>query len=37
VTLIGVALGSPVTGPFAAAQAAARMLNWGFGQKIAAG
>jgi D-alanyl-D-alanine carboxypeptidase (penicillin-binding protein 5/6) len=37
VTLIGVVLGSPVTGPFAAAQAAERMLNWGFGQKIAAG
>jgi len=30
-TLIGVVLGSPVTGPDAAAQAAARMLNWGFG------
>jgi len=35
-TLIGVVLGSPVTGPFAADQAAARMLNWGFGLKLAA-
>jgi D-alanyl-D-alanine carboxypeptidase (penicillin-binding protein 5/6) len=29
-TLIGVVLGSPVTGPDAGAQAAARLLNWGF-------
>jgi serine-type D-Ala-D-Ala carboxypeptidase (penicillin-binding protein 5/6) len=36
-TLIGVVLGSPVTGPFAADQAAARMLNWGFSLKLAAG
>jgi serine-type D-Ala-D-Ala carboxypeptidase (penicillin-binding protein 5/6) len=28
--LIGVVLGSPATGPAAAAQDAARMLNWGF-------
>jgi serine-type D-Ala-D-Ala carboxypeptidase (penicillin-binding protein 5/6) len=34
-TLIGVVLGSPVTGPDAAAQDAARMLNWGFVQKVA--
>jgi serine-type D-Ala-D-Ala carboxypeptidase (penicillin-binding protein 5/6) len=34
-TLIGVVLGSPVTGPFAADQAAARVLNWGFGLKLA--
>jgi D-alanyl-D-alanine carboxypeptidase (penicillin-binding protein 5/6) len=33
-TLIGVVLGSPPTGPFAAAQAAARLLNWGFGLKL---
>jgi serine-type D-Ala-D-Ala carboxypeptidase (penicillin-binding protein 5/6) len=32
-TLIGVVLGSPATGPFAADQAAARILNWGFSQK----
>lgn len=31
VTLIGVVLGSPVTGPDAADQAATRLLNWGFG------
>lgn len=30
-TLIGDVLGSPTTGPDAAAQAAARLLNWGFG------
>jgi serine-type D-Ala-D-Ala carboxypeptidase (penicillin-binding protein 5/6) len=30
-TLIGDVLGSPTTGPNAAAQAAARLLNWGFG------
>ena len=30
VTLIGVVLGSPATGPDSAAQAAVRMLNWGF-------
>ncbi len=34
VTLIGVALGSPATGPDSAAQAAARMLNWGFSLKL---
>jgi serine-type D-Ala-D-Ala carboxypeptidase (penicillin-binding protein 5/6) len=34
VTLIGVVLGSPVTGPFTAAQAAARLLNWGFSLKV---
>jgi D-alanyl-D-alanine carboxypeptidase (penicillin-binding protein 5/6) len=33
-TLIGVVLGSPLTGPFSAAQAAARLLNWGFGLKM---
>jgi serine-type D-Ala-D-Ala carboxypeptidase (penicillin-binding protein 5/6) len=32
-TLIGVVLGSPVTGPEAGAQAAARLLDWGFGLK----
>jgi D-alanyl-D-alanine carboxypeptidase (penicillin-binding protein 5/6) len=32
-TLIGVVLGSPVTGPDAGAQAAARLLDWGFGLK----
>lgn len=31
--LIGVVLGSPVTGPDAGAQAATRLLNWGFGLK----
>jgi len=36
VTLIGVVLGSPPTGPTAAAQAAALMLNWGFGLKLPA-
>jgi D-alanyl-D-alanine carboxypeptidase (penicillin-binding protein 5/6) len=35
-TLIGVVLGSPPTGPDAAAQAAARLLNWGFGLKLSA-
>jgi serine-type D-Ala-D-Ala carboxypeptidase (penicillin-binding protein 5/6) len=30
-TLIGAVLGSPVTGPQAGAQDAARVLNWGFG------
>lgn len=35
-TLIGVVLGSPATGPYAAAQAAARLLNWGFGLKLSA-
>jgi serine-type D-Ala-D-Ala carboxypeptidase (penicillin-binding protein 5/6) len=35
-TLIGVVLGSPPTGPASAAQAAARMLNWGFGLKLPA-
>jgi D-alanyl-D-alanine carboxypeptidase (penicillin-binding protein 5/6) len=33
-TLIGVVLGSPVTGPDAGALAAARLLNWGFGLKL---
>src|SRR5215470_2048043 len=37
VTLIGVVLGSPATGPEAAAQAAARLLNWGFSLKLAPG
>jgi D-alanyl-D-alanine carboxypeptidase (penicillin-binding protein 5/6) len=32
-TLIGVVLGSPVTGPDEGAIAAARLLNWGFGLK----
>ncbi len=35
-TLIGVVLGSPTTGPDAAAQAAARLLNWGFALKLPA-
>jgi serine-type D-Ala-D-Ala carboxypeptidase (penicillin-binding protein 5/6) len=35
-TLIGVVLGSPDTGPAAGAQAAARLLNWGFGLHLAA-
>jgi serine-type D-Ala-D-Ala carboxypeptidase (penicillin-binding protein 5/6) len=35
-TLIGVVLGSPTTGPDAAAQAAAGLLNWGFGLKLSA-
>ncbi len=35
-TLIGVVLGSPATGPETAAQAAARLLNWGFSLKLAA-
>ena len=34
-TLIGVVLGSPDTGPAAGAQAAARLLDWGFGLKLA--
>ncbi len=34
-TLLGVVLGSPATGVDAASQAAARMLNWGFGLKPA--
>jgi len=33
-TLIGVVLGSPDTGPQAGAQAAAKLLNWGFGLKL---
>jgi D-alanyl-D-alanine carboxypeptidase (penicillin-binding protein 5/6) len=33
-TLIGVVLGSPVTGPDAGAQAAARLLNWGFALQL---
>jgi serine-type D-Ala-D-Ala carboxypeptidase (penicillin-binding protein 5/6) len=36
VTLIGVVLGSPATGPDAADQAATRLLNWGFGLRMAA-
>jgi serine-type D-Ala-D-Ala carboxypeptidase (penicillin-binding protein 5/6) len=36
VPLIGVVLGSPVTGPDAGAQAAAAVLNWGFGLKTGA-
>jgi D-alanyl-D-alanine carboxypeptidase (penicillin-binding protein 5/6) len=36
-TLIGVVLGSPDTGPAAGAQAATRLLNWGFGLKLPAG
>jgi serine-type D-Ala-D-Ala carboxypeptidase (penicillin-binding protein 5/6) len=35
-TLIGVVLGSPDTGPAAGAQAATRLLNWGFGLDLAA-
>jgi len=35
VTLIGVVLGSPVTEPFTADQAAARLLDWGFDQNLA--
>jgi D-alanyl-D-alanine carboxypeptidase (penicillin-binding protein 5/6) len=35
-TLIGDVLGSPATGPDAAAQAAARLLDWGFGLKSSA-
>jgi serine-type D-Ala-D-Ala carboxypeptidase (penicillin-binding protein 5/6) len=35
-TLIGVVLGSPTTDPFTAAQAAARLLNWGFALKPSA-
>jgi serine-type D-Ala-D-Ala carboxypeptidase (penicillin-binding protein 5/6) len=35
-TLIGVVLGSPDTGPDAGAQAAARLLDWGFGLKLEA-
>jgi D-alanyl-D-alanine carboxypeptidase (penicillin-binding protein 5/6) len=34
--LVGVVLGSPVTGPDAASQAATRVLNWGFSLKPAA-
>jgi serine-type D-Ala-D-Ala carboxypeptidase (penicillin-binding protein 5/6) len=37
VTLIGVVLGSPATGPEAGAQDATQLLNWGFGLKTAAG
>jgi serine-type D-Ala-D-Ala carboxypeptidase (penicillin-binding protein 5/6) len=36
VPLIGVVLGSPVTGPDAGADAAAKLLNWGFSLKPAA-
>jgi D-alanyl-D-alanine carboxypeptidase (penicillin-binding protein 5/6) len=35
-TLIGVVLGSPDTGPDAGAQAAARLLDWGFSLKLGA-
>jgi len=35
-TLMGDVLGSPTTGPDAAAQAATRLLNWGFRQKLPA-
>jgi len=35
-TLMGVVLGSPTTDPYTAAQAAARLLNWGFGLKSSA-
>jgi serine-type D-Ala-D-Ala carboxypeptidase (penicillin-binding protein 5/6) len=35
-TLIGVVLGSPATGPAAAAQDAEKMLNWGFGLRPSA-
>jgi len=35
-TLIGVVLGSPDTGPSAGAQAAAKLLDWGFGLKLPA-
>jgi serine-type D-Ala-D-Ala carboxypeptidase (penicillin-binding protein 5/6) len=34
VTLIGVVLGSPVSGPDTAALAATRLLNWGFGLRL---
>jgi len=34
ITLIGVVLGSPVSGPFTADQAAASLLNWGFSLKL---
>jgi serine-type D-Ala-D-Ala carboxypeptidase (penicillin-binding protein 5/6) len=37
VTLIGVVLGSPATGPASASDAATRLLNWGFGLKLAPG
>jgi serine-type D-Ala-D-Ala carboxypeptidase (penicillin-binding protein 5/6) len=33
-TLLGVVLGSPDTGPAAGAQAAAKLLDWGFGLKL---
>ena len=35
-TLLGVVLGSPDTGPAAGAQAAAKLLDWGFGLKLVA-
>jgi serine-type D-Ala-D-Ala carboxypeptidase (penicillin-binding protein 5/6) len=35
-TLIGVVLGSPDTGPSAGAQAAAKLLDWGFGLSLPA-
>jgi serine-type D-Ala-D-Ala carboxypeptidase (penicillin-binding protein 5/6) len=35
-TLIGVVLGSPDTGPAAGAQAAAKLLDWGFGLNLPA-
>jgi serine-type D-Ala-D-Ala carboxypeptidase (penicillin-binding protein 5/6) len=34
VTLIGVVLGSPATGPASGSDAAARLLDWGFGLKL---
>lgn len=37
ITLIGVVLGTPVTGPASGAQVAARLLNWGFSLKLAPG
>jgi serine-type D-Ala-D-Ala carboxypeptidase (penicillin-binding protein 5/6) len=35
-TLLGVVLGSPATGPYTADAAAAHLLNWGFGLKVVA-
>ena len=35
-TLLGVVLGSPDTGPAAGAQAAAKLLDWGFGLRLPA-
>jgi serine-type D-Ala-D-Ala carboxypeptidase (penicillin-binding protein 5/6) len=36
-TLIGVVLGTPLTGPASGAQVAAHLLNWGFSLKLAPG